>query len=56
LLNIKYLHRKTFSQVQEKPNDCPFLKGLMGVKNVFSSVDLLLLGMAQEYDLGEIHG
>jgi hypothetical protein len=35
LLSNKYLHGKTLSQVQAKPNDLPFWKGLMGVKNEF---------------------
>jgi hypothetical protein len=31
----KYIKDKTLSQVQEKPTDSPFWKGLMRVKNDF---------------------
>ena len=35
LLHNKYLRGKTLSQVQAKPTDSPFWKGLMGVKSDF---------------------
>jgi hypothetical protein len=35
LLSNKYLHGKMLSQVQAKPNDSPFWKGLTGIKNDF---------------------
>jgi hypothetical protein len=34
-LHNKYIKDKTLSQVQEKPADIPFWKGLMRVKNEF---------------------
>jgi hypothetical protein len=39
LLQNKYLRQKTLSGVQAKPTDSPFWKGLMGVKDVFFSVE-----------------
>jgi hypothetical protein len=35
LLKNKYLHSKSIPQVQAKPNDSVFWKGLMRVKNEF---------------------
>jgi hypothetical protein len=35
ILHKKYLHSKTLSQVSAKPNDSPFWKGLMNVKEDF---------------------
>jgi hypothetical protein len=35
LLHNKYLSQKTLSQVQAKPSDSPFWKGLMQVKDAF---------------------
>jgi hypothetical protein len=37
LLHNKYIKDKTLSQVQEKPTDSPFWKGLIRVKNDFFS-------------------
>jgi hypothetical protein len=37
LLQNKYLHSSTLSQVQAKPSDSPFWKGLMNVKGEFFS-------------------
>jgi hypothetical protein len=37
LLHNKYFKDKTLSQVQEKPTDFPFWKGLIWVKNYFFS-------------------
>jgi hypothetical protein len=37
LLQAKYLRQKTLSEVQVKPTDSPFWKGLMGVKEDFFS-------------------
>jgi hypothetical protein len=35
LIENKYLHSKSLSQVSVKPNDSPFWKGLMKVKEEF---------------------
>jgi hypothetical protein len=44
LLHNKYLSQKTFSQVQVKPFDSPFWKGLMQVKDDFFAQDHFKLG------------
>ena len=46
LLSNKYLKDKTLSQVQAKPTDSPFWKGLMKVKDDFLNMVLLFLEMA----------
>jgi hypothetical protein len=38
-LHNKYLKNKTLAQVEVKPTDSPFRKGLMGVKHDFFSLD-----------------
>ena len=44
LLHNKYLHSKTLSQVQSKPTDSPFWKGIMGVKEAFFSRGSFIVG------------
>jgi hypothetical protein len=44
LLTNKYLRRKMLSQVQAKPTDSPFWKGIMGVKDEFFQHDSLIIG------------
>ena len=46
-LHNKYLSDKTSSQVQAKPNDSPFWKGLMGVKYEFFARVFFLNGDGQ---------
>jgi hypothetical protein len=45
LLHNKYLKQKTLSEVQAKPTDSPFWKGLMGVKDDFFTGVFLKLVM-----------
>ena len=42
LIHNKYLHSKSLSQVNSKPTDSPFWKGLMKVKDDFFTTDRLL--------------
>jgi hypothetical protein len=44
LIQNKYLHSKTLSQVKAKPNDSPFWKGLLKVKDDFFSKGSFELG------------
>ena len=44
LLTNKYLSDKTLSQVQVKPIDSPFQKGLMGVKDDFFKYGSFVIG------------
>ena len=44
LLHNKYLNRKTLSEVQVKPTDSPFWKGLMRVKDDFFSRGYFKIG------------
>jgi hypothetical protein len=44
ILHNKYLHSKTLAQVQVKPTDSPFWKGLMKVKSDFFSRGLFKVG------------
>ena len=44
LLHNKYLHSNTLSQVQSKPTDSPFWKGIMGVKDEFFSRGSFIIG------------
>ena len=48
LLSNKYLGDKTLSQVQAKPLDSPFWKGLMRVKHEFFSRGAFVLGNGQQ--------
>jgi hypothetical protein len=44
LLQNKYLRQKTLSEVQAKPTDSPFWKGLMRVKDDFFSIGFFKIG------------
>jgi uncharacterized protein Usg len=44
LLQNKYLRQKTLSEVQARPTDSPFWKGLMGVKHEFFSRGFFKVG------------
>jgi hypothetical protein len=44
ILQNKYLHLKTLSQVTSKPTDSPFWKGLMKVKEDFFARGFFILG------------
>jgi hypothetical protein len=44
ILTNKYLRGKMLSQVQAKPTDSPFWKGIMGVKDEFFQHDSLIIG------------
>ena len=56
LLSNKYLKDKLLSQVEAKPTDSPFWKGLMKVKDDFLNVVLLCLGMAEVFGFGKTLG
>ena len=56
LLTNKYLGDKMLSQVQVKPNDSPFWKGLIRVKEDFLSIVLSALGMDIRPVFGRIYG
>ena len=47
LLTNKYLRDKSLSQVEAKPTDSPFWKGLMKVKGVFFSCGSFIMGNGQ---------
>jgi hypothetical protein len=44
LLHNKYLHSKSLSQVNVRPDDSPFWKGLMRVKEEFFKRGAFILG------------
>ena len=44
ILRNKYLHSKTLAQVTVRPNDSPFWKGLMRVKETFFHRVKLIVG------------
>ena len=44
LLHNKYLNDKTLSQIEAKPTDSPFWKGLMRVKGEFFQRDFFKIG------------
>jgi hypothetical protein len=52
----KYLRGKMLSQVQAKPTDSPFWKGIMGLKTISLNVVPLLLGTVQEHGFGKMFG
>jgi hypothetical protein len=56
LLHNKYLSQKTLAEVQAKPTDSPFWKGLMRVKDDFFVKDILKLEMVLRQDFGKIFG
>ena len=56
LLSNKYLKDKTISQVQAKPTDSPFWKGLMKVKGDFFNHGSFIVGNNEGHDFGKTHG
>jgi hypothetical protein len=56
LIQNKYLHFKTLSQVMAKPTDSPFWKGLMKVKKDFFSRGNFKVGNGEILDSGRIRG
>jgi hypothetical protein len=56
LLHNKYLSQKTLAEVQAKPTDSPFWKGLMRVKEDFFSKGYLKLAMVHIQDFGKMFG
>jgi hypothetical protein len=54
LLHNKYLKNQTLAQVEIKPTNSPFWKGLMHVKDEFYVGVLLKLGMDPWFIFGRI--
>ena len=43
-MHNKYLRNRTLSEVQAKPSDSPFWKGIMGVKDDFFDPGSFVMG------------
>jgi hypothetical protein len=56
MLTNKYLCGKMLSQVQAKPTDSPFWKGIMGLKTISLNMVPSLLGTVQEHGFGKMFG
>jgi hypothetical protein len=56
LLHNNYLHNKTLSQVQVKPMDSPFWKGIMRGRDEFLKRGSFVLGDGQNVRFGRTHG
>jgi hypothetical protein len=56
LLKNKYLSQKTLTEVESRPTDSPFWKGLIKVKGEFFSRDSLKLAQGKEFASGKMYG
>jgi hypothetical protein len=56
LINNKYIKNQTLAQVEAKPSDSPFWKGLMHVKDDFLKEELLNWEMEKTFDFGKMSG
>jgi hypothetical protein len=56
LLSNKYVCGKTLSQVQAKPTDSPFWKGIMGVQNDFFQRGSYIIGDSLDTCFEKIFG
>jgi hypothetical protein len=56
LIRNKYLHFKSLSQISAKPNDSPFWKGLMKVKENFFARGKFIVGNGADIRFGKTLG
>jgi hypothetical protein len=56
LLKKKYLSQKTLAEVETKPTDSPFWKGIMKFNGELFSREVLNLAREKEFVFGKIYG